>query len=469
MSLQEAIKNRSIKDIRQITKKTPIADIADILESLSTNEIVLYFRLLNTHDSADIFAQLELEYQEKLINSFTNEEAKDIFEDLYLDDIADLIEEVPANIARKILANTPKEKRIQINKLLMYSDDQTGSFMSVDYISLNQSMTTQESLKVIKDRREHAENKNIYFVVDDENHLVGLIDLEEIIFNKEDKPISKIMKATPHLVTTDSDEKASFEFQKHDLPILPVLSTTGYLVGIVTADDIFDVISKETTEDIQTMAGMEALDTPYLRTTILRLVRSRVFWLLLLMISATLSQIVLDTFTHLAQRTLDKTSSTGGVISATLSTSLVSIIPVIAGASGNAGSQSSTMITRSLAVNEIMVKDYKKVLWKEMRIGFVVGAILAISNFVRLIIYYSIKNHDISKDYLWISIGASIALWVVILVAKIVGGLLPLIAKALKQDPAVMAAPLLTTMLDALSSLIFFSLNIGILLLVLKV
>ena len=466
MTLERAIELRKVPVIRSIIKTMTIPSIVDLLSSLPTNEILIFFRLLKTKSQSEIFSKLDFELQEKIISSFNNDEAKEILSDLYLDDIVDLIEEVPANIAIKILSNTPLNKRKEVNKLLKYNDNQTGSFMSVDIIKLKQYQLSSEAINLIRNKKDESEVARYFFVTDKKGKLVGFITIEELIFAKNNLKIKEIMKPIIPLKTTTNIDVAVEEFKKYDYSALPVVNSNGFLVGMVTSDDVIDVISHEYSEDFQKMAGIDAIDTPYLKTTILRLVRSRVIWLLLLMISATLSQIVLDVFISI---TSDQFSETivGQITTTSITTALVAIIPVISGAAGNAGSQASTMITRSLAIREIKLRDYKKVFWRELRIGFIVGFILCIANLLRLIIYYLIKEHSLNNVTIWISLGASISLWLVIVFAKLVGGMLPMLAKMFKQDPAVMAAPLLTTIIDALSTLCFFSINIGILLLAL--
>ncbi|MCR8613418.1 MAG: magnesium transporter [Mycoplasma sp.] len=462
MTLELAINQKKIKKIREIAKEIPFADIADTLEKLSTRQMVLFFRLLDAEISADIFSKLEVEYQEKVIDALSSEETKNIIDELYIDDIADLIEEVPSNIAIKIISNTEKEKRKIINKILKYKEDQIGSRMFVEIIKLKKSMTITKALSEIKKQREDSKVWGTIFVTDKDGKYEGVVKLDDLFFEKNtSKKVGDLVKINASLKTTDDVEFGSIQFQKHDHSLLPVVDSNGFLAGVVTSEDIIDVIVEEAEEDFQKMAGISTVDTPYLKTTIKKFVQSRFSWLVLLMVSATISQIVISVFINISNNALNPTKTQATI--ASLTTALVSIIPVISGSAGNAGSQSSTVITRALATNDVTVKDVKAISWKEFRVSFFVGLLLAIANFIRLIVYYLIANKSIEFSYFLISLGASISLWVVIIVAKMLGSLLPLIAKLFKQDPAVMAAPLLTTMIDSLSTIIFFSINIMIL------
>ena len=457
MTLKTAIQKKNVSEIRKITTEIPIADIADLLEELSSNDRVIFFRLLNTSLQSEIFAALEPEFQEQLIVSFTDQQIEKIISELYTDDIADLIEDVPEKIAHRILTATPKERRKDVNKILRYKDDQVGSIMAVDIIVLKQAMSIEIARKIIKTSIKESRIEHNFFVSNNKNVLVGYIPIEVLLFEKHTKKIKEFIKPVSHVFTTTDKEDAALEFADQDMSVLPVVNAKKEIVGMITAEDAIDIIIEEASEDINKMSGIEIDgNIPYSKQTVVQIFRSRVFWLMLLMISATLSQIVLDVFQTISHDLLS---------SIAISTAIIAMLPVISGAAGNAGSQSSTTVIRALATGDITTKDYLKVVWKESRVSFLIGFVLAVANFGRLMIYYAVKQ-DLDTNMIMLSMAASISLFVVIGLAKLVGGTLPLLAKKLRLDPAVMAAPLLTTLIDALSTTIFFGVSIGIMVLV---
>ena len=456
MTLKTAIKKKKISEIRKITKATPIADIADLLEEMDNSERVVYFRLLKTETQSKIFAQLELEYQEQVINSFTDEQIKNLVSELYTADIVDLIEDVPENLSLRILKSTDSKTRKDVNKLLKYDDNLTGSIMRVDIVVLRQTMTVSQAIQEIKDEKDTAEITHYFFVTDSKKHLIGYLAIEDLLFEKKSTKISKLIKASPFVSTMSDKEEAALSFAKYDMSVLPVVNSSKEVIGMITSEDVIDVVTEEATEDIEKMAGITSDDTPYSKKTIMSIFKSRTMWLMLLMISATISQIVLDSFQGMSNAT----------VAITFTTAIVAILPVISGAAGNAGAQSSTTVIRALSTGDISTKDYIKVLWKELRVSVLIGLSLAIANFARLAIYYAVKT-EMDPDHLFLSLAASISLFIVIVLAKGVGGTLPLLAKKLKLDPAIMAAPLLTTLIDALSTMIFFGISIGIMIMVL--
>ena len=466
-----AIKRKDVIEIRDIVHSTSIADIIQSIETYKITNILIFLRSLSTEAMADIFEKLDPDIQSQLIEKFTDENSKKLFDELFVDDIADIIEELPENLVTKILKNTSAEKRQIINKILSYDDDDTGSIMSVDITKLNWFWTVKTALSYIKKQNEDKEIVSHYYITNDDNVLMGMITIQDLAFSPKNKKLKNIMEFTPQLTTKLDKENAAIEFRKHDYSELPVVDENNKLVGIVTSDDMVDVIVEEYTEDIQKSAGIIPTNQSYLKTSVYKLSKSRFSWLFFLMFSATLSQFVLQSFIGIAGDVFGKTSN--GAVSTLTSTAiitvLVSIIPDISGTSGNAGTQSSTLITRSLATGELGTKDFGRVLWKETRVGLMVGGMLGITNFIRLLIYYAISGsingfaHDIYTRDVFISIGASIAMLTVILLSKVVGGMLPLLAVKMKMDPAIMSAPLLTTLIDSLSIAIFFSINILIL------
>ncbi len=474
MTLKAALNQKKVSEVRKIVKETTIVHLAEMVELLPTNQLGFFFRILGVREAGKLFAYLGHDQQELIIGSLTDQEQQGIFENIYTDDIVDLLEEMPSNISKQIMKNTPKDKRSDINKLMRYKDDQTGSIMSVDMVEIKQSLTCAEAIKIIRKEHKDAEITGNYYIVNAKGQLVGTIRLQTLVFASQTKKVKDIMSPVGSVLTTTDREKAALEFAKHDSSSLPVVNSQGYLMGMITSDDIIDTIQEHATEDIHKMAGIENIHKPYLLTSILDLFKSRVLWILLLMISATLSQIVLDSFINIADSAFGQ-SAKGVAITGTITSSLIAIVPVISGSAGNAGAQSSTMVTRSIALGEIQGRDTLKVLRKEIGIGALIGLCLAIANFARLLIYYSVQGSTFDQSIhilkssktpdiilLWISFASSISLLVIIIFAKTIGGLLPIIAKKMKLDPAVMAAPLLTTLIDALSILIFFGISIGI-------
>ena len=474
MTFERAIRTANISEIRARAKTTSVPQIVSLLEKLKTPEVLVFFRLLDAHRAAEVFTELSPARQTTLIKLFTKEKTKEIFDEILTDEIADIIEELPAEMVSKILKITTPKKRKLINKILSYDEEDTGSFMSVDIIKLQDDLTAAQALSHIKTHKEHKEESQSYYVVNKNGNLLGVVNLDDLTFSEKNLTVKSLMEYTPFVRTTANREVAAQEFRHQDLPTLPVVNNQNILVGMITADDVLDVLTEEQTEDVQLAAGIQPVQTSYFKTSLARLILSRIFWLLLLMFSATVSQTVMQVFIRLTERALHLHATSGGAATgATLSTIialLVSIIPDISGTSGNAGSQSTTTVARSIALGDVKTRDFRKVFCRESQIGVVAGGILSLANFVRLIIYYAIyasiyhqtlaHNHHM---YVWISLGASLAMWVVVVLSKVTGGILPIIAVKMHIDPAVMSAPLLTTIIDALSIVVFFAINIGIL------
>lgn len=461
MTLKKAIRDKKISVVRSIAKSKTQADIADLLEKLPLKDTLQFFNILKEEQRSEIFNALEDDYKLKLIKIFSDSELKSIVGELFADEIADIVDTVQADFSKRILDNTDKQKVKKVNKILGYSDDKVGSFMSVEIVSIKQTLTVEKTIALIKNKKEEAELTHYFFVVDNQNKLVGYILTEDLLFSTPKKVIKTIMKPTTSVTTTTDKEVAALKFANYDMSVLPVVNSNDIFVGVITSDDVIDVMQESATEDIHKMAGIDSpSDIPYSKTGIFRIFKSRVFWLMLLMISATLSQIVLDAFQKI---------SNDALLGAGITSAIVAILPVISGAAGNAGSQSSTTVIRALAIGDISSKQYLKVFWKEFRVALLMGFALGVANIARLFIYYGTKGElagSQSTKYIVLSLAASLSIFIVIILAKIVGGLLPLVAKSLKLDPAVMAAPLLTTLIDALSTLIFFGVSIGIMILV---
>ncbi|MGY6172577.1 magnesium transporter [Candidatus Mycoplasma pogonae] len=486
MTLKEAIAKRDIEFIRKYSKITPVSEIAKLLEQLDDVESVIFFRLLSTDISGEVFSYLSPEVKKNLINNFSDNMISKVLDELYTDEIADLLEEMPVNLTKRILKNTDKETRNDLNRILKYSDDVVGSIMSIDIVTLDEKFSCAKALNKIRENRDEAELVRYYYVVDKKNYLKGTVTLENLVFSDPKVKIAKLITPVPFIRTHDKKETAALVFAENDLDVLPVINTSKIVVGMVTADDIIDVLQEEATEDMYKMAGISSKkhETSYLKTPIRDLVNSRVIWLLILMIGSTLSQIVIDKFTG-AIDGLDILKTRGLAI---FVGTIVSIIPVIAGSAGNAGSQAATTITRAISLGEIERNSLlKKVLMKEFLIGLIIGAILMVANFVRLILYFLatkelLDNRPLNEvnqatqivhstmpywnGILIISAAASFAMMLVIVFSKFLGSLIPLIASRLGKDPAVMSAPILATLTDATSTFIFFGITISIFMLI---
>ncbi len=414
-------------------------DIAFIMESLPEDTIPIVFRLLPKELAAEVFVELEADSQEDLIKGFSKSELKEVLDELYLDDAVDIIEEMPANVVRRILATADPETRTNINNILQYPEDSTGSIMTTEYIDLKITMTVEDALKKIRRVGQDMETINVMYVVDADRHLLGYVSIRTLLLADENDTMEELMdSAVISASTLDDQEETARKFEKYDFLTMPVVDKENRLVGIVTIDDALDVLVEETTEDIEKMAAITPSYKPYLNTGILETVKSRIPWLLLLMVSATFTGQIISSFEDaLAAQTI-----------------LTAYIPMLMDTGGNCGSQASVTVIRGISLNEITMKDLAKVIWKEMRVAVIVGAILAVCNFAKLMLVDKMLFHN----PITISVAAVICLTLVFTVfaAKLVGCTLPILAKALGFDPAVMASPFITTIVDAISLLIYF-------------
>ncbi|MGL5308632.1 MAG: magnesium transporter [Metamycoplasmataceae bacterium] len=467
IDIKELIVSKNIDAIREFSEQATMSEIVEILNKLSEIEGILFFRFLKTEKASDVFSHLDEEMQENIIKNLTQKETYSIINELYTDEIADLIEELPPHLSKAILKNVDKETRSKVNEILKYSETQVGSIMSVDIILLKNSYTNKEALQKIKNKREESEISHLFFLVDQDNKLLGCITLEDIVFGSRDKKIIENVRKIESVYTFQDKKEASQIFISEFSPILPVVDENNVVLGMLTHDDVIDIINEEVTEDIYKGSGISSKELiPYPKAKISTIVRSRVFWLLMLMIGATLSQIIIDSFYTITENFIKE------AIQATLSSSILvggvlAIIPVISSSAGNAGSQTSSTITRSMALNELKNTNALKIIFKELKIGIILGAILMSANFLRLMIYYSVTGEILGADYsfyLIIAIASSFALFLVIVISKISGAIVPILGAKLKKDPAVMAAPVLTTLIDALSTLIFFGVTLLMLL-----
>ena len=409
-------------------------DIAQIFEEVEEKNLLIIFRLLPKDVASVVFAYLSGDIQRFIIESITDKEAVSILDELFLDDAVDLLEEMPANIVMKVLKNTDEEMRELINQFLNYPKDSAGSLMTIEYVDLRKEMTVGQAIKHIKETGIDKETIDTCYVMDSNRVLEGVISIRKLILNDDSKELKDIMDTDVIYVNTlDDQEDVAGLFKKYGFLVMPVVDNERRLVGIVTIDDILDVIDQENTEDFQRMAAMEPSDKDYLSTNALVLAKHRLPWLLILMISATFTGGIIKKYDNALQSLMI----------------LASFIPMIMDTGGNSGSQSSTLVIRGLALGELKPNDLLKVLWKELCVSTIVGIILSFVNFLR--IYY------IEKAELLVSVTVSFTLFLTVILAKVVGGVLPIIAKKLKMDPAIMAGPLITTIVDAVALIIYFT------------
>ena len=441
--LLSLIEQSKYTEARQIIIDMNAVDIAKLLEEIDQQKLLVTFRILPKDLAAYVFPHLPYELQQYIIESSTDIEIKSILDELFFDDTIDFIEEMPANLVKKILANTNEETRKLINIFLNYPEDSAGSLMTIEYVDLIKEMTVAQAIKHIKETGIDKETIETCYVLDRNRILVGYTTLRKLILSDESAVIKDIMVTDVIALNThDDQEEVVTLFKKYDYLVMPVVDSENRLVGIVTIDDVIDVIDQENTEDLQKMAAMQPSEKEYLKTNALTLAKHRFPWLLILMISATFTGGIIRQYENALQSVMV----------------LASFIPMLMDTGGNSGSQSSTLVIRGMALGEIKLSDTMKVLWKEFQVSFLVGASLAIVNFVRI---YFFEKVDLK-----ISITVCVTLFFTVMLAKIVGGILPIAAKKLRLDPAIMASPIITTIVDAVALLLYFSiatrlLNIG--------
>lgn len=417
------------------------ADIAELLGEIDEQRLPILFRILPKELAAETFVEMDSDEQELLINAFSERELHDVVEELFVDDAVDIIEEMPANVVKRILRHTDSEMRNSINEILRYPKDSAGSIMTTEYVSLKKDMTVSEAFDRI--RRTGVDKETIYtcYVTDTDRKLIGLVTVKELLLSPYNTVINTIMeKNIISVETLDDKEEVANMFDKYDFMSLPVVDKENRLVGIVTFDDAIDVIQEENTEDIQKMGALQPIEETYLKTPVWRHAKNRIVWLLLLMLSATITGSIIENY---------EAAFTALPI-------LVAFIPMLMDTGGNCGAQSSTMIIRGLALDEITPKDIMKIMFKEIRIAVVVGLILAAVNTLRIYIMYS------GQDPLFLSAVTGLSLIATVVIAKMLGGVLPILAKLCKLDPALMASPLITTIVDTCSVIIFFNIALWI-------
>ena len=436
----ELIEKKDFKQLKTLLTDMLVPDIATALEEIHDKpSVMIIFRLLPKDLSAEVFSYISSENQEIIVNYLSNSELSFIMEELATDDAVDFIEEMPANVVTRLLKQCDADTRKDINKLLNYPEDSAGSVMTVEYAHLVNNITIKQALSTLRRETSEYETINICYVVDEKRKLVGELSLKDIILANPDDIVGDIARKDPVCVKTTADqEDVAKLFKKYDLTVMPVVDSEDRLVGIITIDDIVDIIEEETTEDIEKMAAILPTDKPYLDVSIFETWKTRIPWLLLLMISATFTGSIISSFE-------DKLA---------IIPILTAYIPMLMDTGGNAGSQASVTIIRSLSLNQIELRDILKVMWKELRVSVVTGFTLAVANFGKLMLIDRLLLHyDIT---VYVALVICLTIFVIVVVAKLIGCTLPIITKRLGFDPAVMASPFITTIIDALGLLVYF-------------
>ena len=440
-ALLKMLEEKKYATLRDILVTMNPSDIAGLFEDLEEKQIPLMFRLLTKEQAAETFVEMEPEAQELLIRGFSDNELKEVLDELYADDAAEIVEEMPANVVKRILKTADPELRSSINQILRYPEYSAGSMMTTEYVSLRPSMTVEEA--ILRIRRQGVDKETIYtcYVLDKDRILLGLVTVKDLLLAEDDEmEIEDIMITNMIFVTTLTDqEEVARMFSKYNFIALPVVDGEGRMVGIVTFDDAMDVMEEEATEDMELMSGITPSEKPYLRSSAFELFKNRVPWLMLMMVSATFTGLIITSFE--------------GALAAQVA--LTAFIPMLMGTGGNSGSQSSVTVIRALSLDELEFSDIGTVIWKELRTSILCGIALAVVCFAKiwLVDKMLFGNHDIT---LMVDLVVCLALAVTVIMAKLVGCMLPMAAKAMKLDPAVMASPFISTIVDALSLLVYF-------------
>lgn len=434
--IKELLDTRKYTGLRQEISEMNIADVADMMEQLNREEVLKVFRILPKSMAADVFSYLEVENQQYIITSLSDREAAGIINNLMADDATDFLEEMPANIVKKLLANASAEARRDINHLLQYSEDSAGSIMTVEYVDLKEDMTVEDAIARIRQRGMDSETINICYVLDHKRMLIGTVALRYLLISPPDAIIADIMHENVVYLTTSMDqEEVARQFQKYDFIAMPVVDNEKRLVGIITVDDVVDILQEEATEDIEKMAALVPSDKPYMKMGVWEIWKKRMPWLLLLMVSATFTGSIITSF--------EEALSVYPILTA--------FIPMLMDTGGNAGGQASVTIIRGLSLGEIEYRNVPTIIWKEIRVALLAGIVLAAAYFVKLMV--------------WDRVGITVALVVcstlalTVGMAKLIGCILPILAKRIGFDPAVMASPFITTIVDALSLIVYFRIS----------
>lgn len=431
--LRDLLETKQYTKLRQYLAELNDADIASLMEELEEEEMLKVFRILPKDLAADVFSYLDVDNQHMIIISLTDREAANIINNLMADDATDMLEEMPANVVKKLLANASPEVRRDINHLLRYPEDSAGSIMTVEYVDLKENLTVDQAIERIRRIGVDSETINICYVLDPQRKLLGTVALRYLLLSQGDEIIGDIMHENVIAINTLMDqEEVAKQFKKYDFTSMPVVDNENRLVGIITVDDIVDIMEEETTEDMEKMAAIVPSDKPYMKTTVWETFKKRIPWLLLLMVSATFTGQIITSFED--------------ALSAYVA--LTAFIPMLMDTGGNAGGQASVTVIRGISLGEIVYRDVPKVVWKEVRVAVLCGVSLAAANFAKLMLF--------DRVGVYVSLVVCLTLVAAVLMAMLVGCILPVVAKKIGFDPAVMASPFITTIVDALSLLVYF-------------
>ncbi len=431
--LVELLNTKQYTKLRQYLAELNDADIASLMEELEEEDMLKVFRILPKDLAADVFSYLDVDNQQIIITSMSDKEAANIIDNLMADDAVDLLEEMPANVVKRLLANANPETRRDINHLLRYPEDSAGSIMTVEYVDLKENLTVAQAIERIRRVGVDSETINICYVLDAQRKLLGTVALRYLLLSQGDEIIGDIMHENVIAINTLMDqEEVAGQFKKYDFTAMPVVDNENRLVGIITVDDIVDIMVEETTEDMEKMAAIVPSDKPYMKTSVWETFQKRIPWLLLLMVSATFTGAIINTFES----------------ALSVYASLIAFIPMLMDTGGNAGGQASVTVIRGLSLGEIGYKDVPRVIWKEIRVAVLCGICLAGANFVKLMVF--------DRVGLMVALVVCLTLVAAVLMAMFVGCILPIGAKRIGFDPAVMASPFITTIVDALSLLVYF-------------
>lgn len=432
--LHELVNSRNVRNLRLALAEYNEVDIAQFIENLPAEKALVTFRTLPKDMAAEVFTYLLPETKQYIIGAITDQELAVIVEDLFVDDAVDMLEELPANVVKRVLKNAKPNTRLLINQFLKYPENSAGSIMTAEFVDLRKNMTVDQAIEHIRRTGEDRETIYTCYVLDERRILEGVVTVRDLLLSADELSVKEIMDTyVIKAITTDDREEVAKLFLKYDLLSIPIVDHENRLVGIVTVDDVVDVLEQETTEDFEKMAAMLPSERPYLKTSVFTHAKKRVVWLMVLMISGMITGQILGRYEE-AFSALPL---------------LVTFIPLLTDTGGNAGSQSSTLIIRGMVVSEIQLSDFFTVLWKEIRVSILVGIPLCVVNYLRITFFY--------PDSGIVALIVSIALFITVVLAKAIGGILPMVAKYFKVDPAIMASPLITTIVDAFSLIVYFS------------
>ena len=437
--LTALLDNRSMRTLKQRMEEMNEFDVAEFLSGIEDNRMPMVFRLLSKETASDVFANFDVPDQERIINSMTDSELAGIIEELYVDDAVDLMEELPANVVKRVMRTATPQTRALINQYLHYPEDSAGSIMTSEFVDLKKYMSVKESFARIRRIGEDKETIYICVVISADRKLEGIVTVKDLLLADDDAIVGDLMDRNVIFATTTEDqESVSEKFSDYDLMALPVVDTEGRLVGIVTVDDVIDVMEQETTEDFELMAAMTPSDKPYSRSSILEIWKNRIPWLMFLMLSATFTSMILTHFEDMLA----------------VQAALIAFIPTLMGTGGNSGAQASTAVIRSLSLGDTEPRDAVRVMWKEFRVAFLCGLTLCAVNFIKMMVLDGMIMHN-EGITVSVALTVSFAILFIVIFAKVVGSMLPIAAEKIGVDPAVMANPLISTVTDTVSLLIY--------------